>query len=360
MWPQIVPPTAAVCKPGYFDCEICGNPLLFVGQFSAGFGGAAKRTLYIFGCGRDCSADSRAWRALRCTGPVSPDLDVGDSADVSEDKGEPEGGLSDWADDDWGMAAADSVQVESTVDARIDELLQLRDDALAKGAEDASQMVWSDDVDVGESGWEDDWKGIPESFGCQTLPSFVVKTWPEPPPPVVSGEHEQELLDTYMRSDLANDNALAEPPLAPNLQEMLQAEVDSLQSDTAKDTDEFDEDNDDMDDLGTHWLVKFQKRLAWSPSQVVRYEWNGCPLWLAPPPTRTGMDAWPPSCGRCGSARIFELQLLPTLAHKLHSICPKDDVIASLGWGNIIVYTCGKDCRCDDPCEEFVVVQPTM
>jgi len=75
-------------------------------------------------------------------------------------------------------------------------------------------------------------------------------------------------------------------------------------------------------------LLAFQARLAASPRQVMRYAWQGDPLVPVPAPAaaeamvacgaaaRPGRRAspLPPPCGRCGAARAFELQLLPTVA----------------------------------------------
>ena len=63
-----------------------------------------------------------------------------------------------------------------------------------------------------------------------------------------------------------------------------------------------------------------------------------------------------PDCSRCGSKRVFEFQLLPTLIYKLKefnssSIIPE--------FGTVMVYTCNNNCWSDDNqlLEEFIYLQ---
>eukprot|EP01117_Protostelium_nocturnum_P012898 TRINITY_DN4776_c0_g1_i2.p1 TRINITY_DN4776_c0_g1~~TRINITY_DN4776_c0_g1_i2.p1 ORF type:complete len:723 (-),score=237.95 TRINITY_DN4776_c0_g1_i2:141-2309(-) len=55
-------------------------------------------------------------------------------------------------------------------------------------------------------------------------------------------------------------------------------------------------------------FLKFQKRMARSPEQIVRYSFGGAPIWIDnDKPIKLS------SCSHCGSSRVFELQLLPTV-----------------------------------------------
>jgi hypothetical protein len=82
------------------------------------------------------------------------------------------------------------------------------------------------------------------------------------------------------------------------------------------------------------YMLRFQEALAKLPEQVVRYEWDGTPLWPVPPATvaaarggaagRHGHPVRPPRC-RCGSERRFEMQLTPSL---LLGLRPEDHTTA--------------------------------
>eukprot|EP00434_Breviolum_minutum_P035890 symbB.v1.2.031787.t1/scaffold3728.1/size51370/2 len=60
----------------------------------------------------------------------------------------------------------------------------------------------------------------------------------------------------------------------------------------------------------------------------------------------------PPRC-TCGAVRCFEMQLMPTLPSRLADAAPKEKAAAlMMEWGTLVVFTCSKDCPCEDPKEE--------
>jgi pre-rRNA-processing protein TSR4 len=117
-------------------------------------------------------------------------------------------------------------------------------------------------------------------------------------------------------------------------------------------------------------LLGFQDRINRNPRQVVRYAPGGVPMWSIPteipsPPNNTSnkksTTAQPmengrhvPRCPGCGSARIFEVQLLPSSLHVLEvdqysgessdSSKPQSGINALLStgmnWGSVAMYTC--------------------
>jgi len=122
-------------------------------------------------------------------------------------------------------------------------------------------------------------------------------------------------------------------------------------------------------------MLRFQKVLAKAPEQVLRYEWDGEPLWPVPPKVPAGECTFlPPRCV-CGSDRKFELQLMP---HLLMGLCPEDysldrfdastnsslSAAASLLQGGgagmdfltALVYSCESSCK--ESQEEFIYVVP--
>ncbi|XP_068058573.1 programmed cell death protein 2-like [Anomalospiza imberbis] len=102
-----------------------------------------------------------------------------------------------------------------------------------------------------------------------------------------------------------------------------------------------------------HTFHKFMKRISVCPEQILRYSWGGQPLFITCPPAN--LDQAIPACSTCGSSRVFEFQLMPTLVSMLQS-----DSDLSVEFGTVIVYTCERSCwptNHQTPLEEFIFVQ---
>eukprot|EP00928_Gymnodinium_smaydae_P062941 TRINITY_DN46662_c0_g1_i1.p1 TRINITY_DN46662_c0_g1~~TRINITY_DN46662_c0_g1_i1.p1 ORF type:complete len:471 (-),score=98.48 TRINITY_DN46662_c0_g1_i1:73-1413(-) len=385
---------------GNSDCGICGAPMALVGQFHAGYDGASRRFLYLFACTGQCGAsDSKAWRAVRITAnsadaegstsaaPAVPDADevTTSGAGAADDWGATaSAGGDDWGattsagGDDWGADASAHTSADgwcTKADDELDALLQARGAALASSSTQlkassgravgsrsaAAALSSSDDID---STWVGSLGDVPEV----TWPCHAVEIYDEPDAPPKSGDHERELLERYLQSDLAEEeggnNGGGMCSLPPEIVEELRAEDDAkMWTQDDDDIDEMDvESEDGKDEEAATWLSKFQRRLERSPSQVARYAWGGSPLWLAPPPEALAPGKrGPPCCSRCGAGRVFELQLLPTLLTQMRDWCPDFALGARMDWGTVVVYTCERDCAADSTCcEEFVVVQPAV
>lgn len=100
---------------------------------------------------------------------------------------------------------------------------------------------------------------------------------------------------------------------------------------------------------------KFSQFVGQYPTQIIRYEWNGEPLYYSKP----NLDSKVNDCQNCGSKRVFEFQLMPFL----HSFIDKDsgdlkDLKKSLeDWETVIIYSCLKDCSQGKVSEEIAIVQ---
>ncbi|NWX31190.1 PDD2L protein, partial [Notiomystis cincta] len=102
-----------------------------------------------------------------------------------------------------------------------------------------------------------------------------------------------------------------------------------------------------------HTFHKFMKRISVCPEQILRYSWGGQPLFITCPPAN--LDQGIPACSHCGSSRVFEFQLMPTLVSMLQS-----DSDLSVEFGTVIIYTCERSCwptNHQTPLEEFIFVQ---
>lgn len=111
----------------------------------------------------------------------------------------------------------------------------------------------------------------------------------------------------------------------------------------------------------------FTRILAQNPEQVLRYEFRGVPLLYSSTDAVATHFVLPghhlhakvktsgpvkgiPSCQYCGSARVFEMQLVPYLIYELekdNEEAMKLDGGEGMEWGTVIVGTCGKNCGDD-------------
>ncbi|EDR25875.1 programmed cell death protein, putative [Entamoeba dispar SAW760] len=94
--------------------------------------------------------------------------------------------------------------------------------------------------------------------------------------------------------------------------------------------------------------IKFNTKIAKDPSQVLRYQFNGKPLWIK----SNDIPQHPPSCPRCGKQCVFEWQLLPQFIYATNL-----DIELNIDYGTIVVYSCPDSCGGDDYVNEPVVVQ---
>ncbi|CAL1545453.1 unnamed protein product [Lymnaea stagnalis] len=95
-------------------------------------------------------------------------------------------------------------------------------------------------------------------------------------------------------------------------------------------------------------FLKFKRRVDTEPSQVLRYEKGGEPLWVSAHHKPSPEDI--PFCS-CGSQRIFEFQVMPQLLNYLSV----DKLDSSVDWGTLCVYTCKESCSTGNSYkEEFI------
>uniref|UniRef100_A0A131Y5N9 Putative programmed cell death protein n=1 Tax=Ixodes ricinus TaxID=34613 RepID=A0A131Y5N9_IXORI len=106
---------------------------------------------------------------------------------------------------------------------------------------------------------------------------------------------------------------------------------------------------------GDQTFYKFHKRLQRCPEQLIRFCWDGKPLFISRPPA-----SWVvPTCANCGARRCFELQVMPALIPTLEiegahfKGCP-------LEFGTILIYSCSASCWSAQNTwlEEVAFIQP--
>jgi hypothetical protein len=121
-------------------------------------------------------------------------------------------------------------------------------------------------------------------------------------------------------------------------------------------------------------MLFFTDRVKRLPRHVLRYARDGSPLWSVPAPSK---EVPVPDCP-CGSKRIFECQLMPSILHVLEvdKYVAKDSLSSGSenqdktfdlneefigggqNWGALAVYTCSASCESNQ--EEYVVLQDSV
>ena len=108
----------------------------------------------------------------------------------------------------------------------------------------------------------------------------------------------------------------------------------------------------------TKQLSRFLKTVQRAPEQVLRYKFQGEPLWV------TSFQKEMPEvslCGLCGSARVFELQLMPqglnwVIEHLVTSMAAK---LRLIGIGSVLLFTCPSSCDSVAFTQELCFAQDT-
>ena len=100
---------------------------------------------------------------------------------------------------------------------------------------------------------------------------------------------------------------------------------------------------------------KFTKYLQRAPQQVLRYDFQGTPLWMT--------DKNIPSISSCicGSPRTFEFQIMPNGLNwiKENLITSKEGIMKIFGYGSIYIFSCTSCCTSNTFKNELVVYQET-
>ena len=114
------------------------------------------------------------------------------------------------------------------------------------------------------------------------------------------------------------------------------------------------DDLEETDVFNDKTAEKFYREIAAFPTQVIRYQRRGSPLWACSKFEHN--LSLIPNCESCGCKRTFEFQLLPTLVDYL-----KIGENTVIEFGNVFVFTCADNCwdaRNVNFRSECVVVHP--
>ncbi|ETW08989.1 hypothetical protein, variant [Aphanomyces invadans] len=287
-------------------CPQCHNSLYLVAQIYAPV--TTPRSLYIFGCNSaKCVTVPNSWRVFRfqvddteqskpaapesttthCVAPNSSTWGRGDSDDDSDDDNWSSIGGSTWG----------SNVTTATCDIDLEALLNARDNAIAqstKRMQPQQPSATKAEVPSTVAGEVDE--------PIATRPHFASIFLNVDDEPAVSGTekftHETQLLNAYL-ADEEKENA-SEVARLRNILKNKPSDSPTTSDGGVGDHAESYERTPLRDKL----FLRFQKRVKRSPSQCLRYNYGGEPLWPSPPPANLVV----PNC-QCGEARVFELQV---------------------------------------------------
>jgi hypothetical protein len=214
-------------------------------------------------------------------------------------------------------------------------------------------------------------------------------------------DEDEDILDGGMDSDHIDSliaNYLKDEDDEDNLKSLQALGLGNNNSRLAKDIplhigNEDDDDDEDDEGLGrkgnsndTKMRVEmyFQKRISIDPKQVLRYAYDGTPLWItSPDPSEDFRKSGGLLCTICGEQRVFECQLMPALLSHLSKNMPGTtgrktsstssdnavnmqrvldaDILGDgMDFGVVTVWSCPNSCdgRSVDDLKESIIIQP--
>ena len=369
-------PTAVPTAPpeDLTRCPTCSATMALVVQAHAPLGAepdqpdAPDRTLYLFTCfDPRCSSvragkNSGRWRALRAQRPGTGGHSAwgGDGARTAAVSSAPKEGEGanvavigdDWganaSGDDWGAAAGDDWVVGGDA-AEMDELVDALDKLATQPRKNDETKRRTDAIQEGGTAVGTDestaktkvtWRGprIPEFF--------LVADW-EPSSESAELAEAERALARYTETE----GAVLDPSVSGAPSGSIQSgNVQSGHNEWAGEGYEAGA----VDGLDKRYL-KFSKRIRRAPEQCVRYAFGGAGLvW---PVDGSGPGAAVGACGRCGSDRRCEIQLMPPLLHFVsegaewstkkdvaHGASVGTDQLDAWDWQTVAAFTCAKSC----------------
>mmetsp|Transcript_8548 Transcript_8548/g.12744 ORF Transcript_8548/g.12744 Transcript_8548/m.12744 type:complete len:445 (-) Transcript_8548:250-1584(-) len=370
------------------------------------------RSIYIFACNtRACSIQSKGWRAIRnqsniatantiCVPSVTPKVDNAITPTVAKDSV-------------WQFLSNDD-----NCDIDLEKLLNERDNSLLKPANEISKKA-SATLDNSKFGTVNMTKLITST----SLPCFYLEEVDE----IWDGgltatnndqyrdKHTNALLESYLECEedvqlksllhkISTDIEIVDED--DNDEDEEKSEHQSIDSDEESTVANGKESSDASHPSASSSISRivelyFQRRVQSQPRQVLRYAFEGQPLWITHPnplgsqpffgdrivseknPKKAGTErnhnsevVCIPCCELCGAPRVFEMQLMPAL---LSFIAPKQqqqqqqqqpvslqELLGSgLDFGVAAVYVCRDSCCLSLPSKsgrrfasEVVVLQP--
>lgn len=190
-----------------------------------------------------------------------------------------------------------------------------------------------------------------------------------PPPPPEPWPAESELPAAYPVSYLSEAEYETLDPLPP-IPQAISTTTGTMDVDeaSASGSGGGKEDKDVFESTIDSTFQKFADRLSQNPDQCIRYEFGGQPLLYSKTDAvgkklhdvpAGGVSKVLPRCGKCGSGRVFEVQLTPQTIVELEEGSEEAAGLnlEGMDWGTVIVGVCERDCCVDIDGGEIAYVE---
>lgn len=289
------------------QCQSChDNTMMFLTQLYSPInlaGDTIHRSLYVFVCQkRQCSLKSIGWIVLRDQ-QVNCSLEVEDVIDLKKQN------ISPLKTSVWDIFEDDDSEEDLSA---IHELLVARDESLNK-----SSIAIPNSIPISNNNRQNN--SIDEHYyPCYSLDVYedcykkfdIHDDFDED---IGEGTDDNEHIQKLLKSYLAEE----EDPLIVEVIKNQGNSSISNSSATARNDSVYDQEDDEVD---TNKLLRTDKSresieayFRWiirrDPSQVLRYSYEGDPIWCTLPFPSDENSI----CPHCGQSRVFEFQIMPTI-----------------------------------------------
>ncbi|KAJ7994410.1 hypothetical protein DPEC_G00248990 [Dallia pectoralis] len=334
--PDTFPILSSWHNPG---CGLCSAALGHVLQVYCPLAGSPyHRTLNVFACTRpQCSGKPESWRVLRME-VLESDVKNNRVVQLSGNAllAEVPMATTDWCDgaDNWGVDDEEPPEEDRGCDTS-----QIQTHTRGKVPGPDRPIRTSTELDVIDRLQDLHLEGNESLYDIPTFSPFFISVVEEAD---LGGEtdlaYAESLLREYERREGVVGGAIGSLDEGGGGGKEVYEKVNPRHGDAA--------------------FSRFMKRIAACPEQVLRYSWNGSPLFLSRPPADLAQIVT--GCSRCGGTRVFEFQLMPALVSLLQRTDPGAGLETALEFGTVMVFTCTNSCWSSgstSPVEEFVYIQ---
>ncbi|KAJ4760360.1 Programmed cell death protein 2-like [Rhynchospora pubera] len=306
-------------------CDLCGGKLCLVAQIYAPLSMAERsideRVIYVLGCmKKDCGSNPQSWRVLRLQRckqdieskdePLKAEQPEEESTSVAEDKPTSQSSSVKVCDDE-----------DSDSDIDLDDLAQALEQAATLASNSKKQDGTKHTRKIVEGPVA---KKLIDDLTTPVLPCFYIYSQRN------SSEGRMDKANFVGGSSISLKEI---EKSSGNESEGESWEGEAYEYDKALGADRT--------------YLKFKKQLDAYPEQCFRYSYGGNALFPVANVPKPG------ACKICGSARRFELQLMPPLLYFLQEASDDSSNFSINGWTwlTIIIFTCPKNC-CSGTCDE--------
>lgn len=364
--PSVISPDTVTLQ-----CPLCGHCMALAIQIYCPLGSSKyHRTLYVFCCTNPlCWSKCESWKVIRCQEEDKQTTENSDGHGVYT------ASTDIWLEqeDDWGEASAAGLLKETSYLCISNEEPEGDEkntnlEVILDPKEDKNQLE--------EPGIQEDHLEKCVSEECKFLQSGQTNVIVEDRPvPEQSGEQLKSVLGERRNHNIPPYvlpvfepyyiYVIEEPPESGMSRELYQKHKKYQQEENVfysihrKSAVEKKTNSEGYEKSqvkhGDRVFYKFMNRFARCPEQIIRYCWEGDPLYVTE--SSSGIKQ-PLPCQSCGSQRVFELQLMPSLIQHLKLRNFNVDGPA-VEFGTVLISSCSKSCwkEGDVMKEEFVFVQ---